>query len=282
MIKKSRKGNKHLEKKFFSKRRHTRKSRKIGGSLPPLQKSYPGAFPALEPKPTGFNFLNPMIGRGRIHNKYCNCVKCTVHPKNCKCIQCHKCNTSIKKCNCHAAKYHPKNCKCTKCMNQQKGGQSLPYPNGLLGSPWTPNVSTWKQNNIAMDNNHLAFHNYIPDVSREMIDVGANPPFTYLKGGKPNNYLSKQNIFSRNADNYNSIHDSKLPSFPSQQSVRKGFKKTKTLKKSKKGGSNFLTQDLINLGRQVSFGANSVYNGLRGYAQPVNPLPWKDQFQHQS
>ena len=60
----------------------------------------------------------------------------------------------------------------------------MPYPNGLLGNAWTPNVSTWRQNNISMDNNHLTLNKYTPDVSREMLDVGANPPFTYLKGGK--------------------------------------------------------------------------------------------------
>ena len=41
--------------------------------------------------------------------------------------------------------------------------------------------------------------------------------------------------------------------------------------------SNFFSQDLINLGRQTQFGVGSVYNGLTGYAAPVNPLPWKDQ-----
>ena len=240
MVKKSRKANKYLEKNFFYKR-HTRKNRNKGGSLSPLQKSYPGAFPSLGPQPGGFNFLNPMIGSGKKHNKNCKCNKCSIHPSTCKCNKCHKCHRT-KKCSCHAAKHHPKNCKCKRCSHVQKGGLSLPYPNGLLGNPWTPNVSTWRQNNIAMDNNHLASNNYRTDVSRAMIDVGANPPFTYLKGGK----------------------------------------RSKTLKKNKKGGSNFLAQDLINLGRQASYGVNSIYNGLRGYAAPVNPLPWKDQFQHQS
>jgi hypothetical protein len=52
--------------------------------------------------------------------------------------------------------------------------------------------------------------------------------------------------------------------------------------KKQKGGtlSNFMGQDLINLGRQFQFGLGSAYNALAGYPAPVNPLPWKDQFQH--
>jgi hypothetical protein len=41
--------------------------------------------------------------------------------------------------------------------------------------------------------------------------------------------------------------------------------------------SNFIGQDLLNLGRQFQYGVGSTYNAMRGYAAPVNPLPWKDQ-----
>ena len=49
--------------------------------------------------------------------------------------------------------------------------------------------------------------------------------------------------------------------------------------RKQKGGalSNFLTQDLINLGRQFQYGVGSTYNGLLGYSSPVNPMPWKGQ-----
>lgn len=49
--------------------------------------------------------------------------------------------------------------------------------------------------------------------------------------------------------------------------------------RKQKGGafSNFLGQDLINLGRQIQFGLGSTYNALAGYSPPVNPLPWKGQ-----
>jgi len=51
-------------------------------------------------------------------------------------------------------------------------------------------------------------------------------------------------------------------------------------KKRQRGGtlSNLLSQDLINLGRQFQFGIGSAYNALAGYSAPVNPMPWKDQF----
>jgi hypothetical protein len=50
-------------------------------------------------------------------------------------------------------------------------------------------------------------------------------------------------------------------------------------KKGQRGGtlSNFLGQDLINLGRQVQFGFGSAYNALSGFSAPVSPLPWRDQ-----
>lgn len=50
-------------------------------------------------------------------------------------------------------------------------------------------------------------------------------------------------------------------------------------KRGQKGGnlSNFLTQDFLNLGRQLSYGLGSTYNAIAGYPAPVNPLPWKDQ-----
>ena len=49
--------------------------------------------------------------------------------------------------------------------------------------------------------------------------------------------------------------------------------------RKQRGGtlSNFLTQDLLNLGRQFQFGVGSAYNALAGYSSPVNPMPWKDQ-----
>lgn len=62
------------------------------------------------------------------------------------------------------------------------------------------------------------------------------------------------------------------------------IKNTKRRRRGRgKRGGNVLTslipQDLVNLGRNISFNTGSAYNALNGYPAPVNPLPYKDQFQ---
>jgi hypothetical protein len=60
-----------------------------------------------------------------------------------------------------------------------------------------------------------------------------------------------------------------------------GGKRRKGSRKQKGGQlSNFIGQDLVNLGRQIEYGFGSAYNGINGYAAPINPLPWKDQLTH--
>jgi hypothetical protein len=134
----------------------------------------------------------------------------------------------------HGGVRHRNDCKCSQCKHKgMKGGNAgIPYPNGLVGSSWTPSPGGWPGvDGISGDRNYYANNTYNHDISRQMIDVGANPPF--LKGGK----------------------------------------------RRQKGGtmSNFMSQDLINLGRQFQFGLGSAYNALAGYSAPVSPLPWKDQ-----
>jgi len=126
--------------------------------------------------------------------------------------------------------------------SQCGGNPGIPYPNGLAGSPWTPAISGWPGvNGIQGDRNHFPLNTYKNDISRQMVDVGPNPPF--VVGGR---------------------------------------KRVKGRTQKQRGGtlSNFLTQDLVNLGRQVQFGVGSAYNALSGYSAPVNPLPWKGQYTH--
>jgi hypothetical protein len=123
---------------------------------------------------------------------------------------------------------------------QQGGNPGIPYPDGLVGSPWTPAISGWPGvDGIQGDRNYLSLNTYNNDISRQMVDVGPNPPFVVGGGKRARGRTQKQ-----------------------------------------RGGtmSNFLTQDLVNLGRQVQFGVGSAYNALSGYSAPVNPLPWKDQY----
>lgn len=130
---------------------------------------------------------------------------------------------------------HRLKCKCSKCKKKyMKGGNTgIPYANGLVGSPYNSgNPNDWPGvDGIPGNHNYIANNTYNNDISRQMTDLGANPPF--LNGGK----------------------------------------------RKQKGGtiSNFISQDLINLGRQFQYGIGSAYNALAGYSSPVNPLPWKDQ-----
>jgi hypothetical protein len=122
------------------------------------------AYPAQAPAAGGFNFLVPQTGGAKMRHILSTCK----HRRGCKCSICKSKKQSKKK---RGGSYQSNN--------------GLPYPNGLLGSPWTPNATTWPGvDGIAMNNNHLAYNKYAPvDISRQMLDVGAQPPFTY-KGGK--------------------------------------------------------------------------------------------------
>ena len=133
---------------------------------------------------------------------------------------------------------HRIGCKCSTCKKTMKGGSGnngIPYPNGLVGSGWTPAISGWPGvDGINGNRNYLAPNMYPTDPQTEMIATGAQPPFSI--GGRRR-------------------------------------------RKGQKGGtlSNFLGQDLINLGRQFQYGLGTTYNALAGYAGPVSPMPWRDQ-----
>jgi len=54
--------------------------------------------------------------------------------------------------------------------------------------------------------------------------------------------------------------------------------KSKSMNKSmNKRGGGLIPQDMVNLGRDLSFNFKSAYNALNGYSAPVSPLPYKDQ-----
>jgi hypothetical protein len=148
--------------------------------------------------------------------------------------------------------HHSKKCAHYK---KQKGGNGLPYgqglslikaapyPNGLTGQTWEPNFKWPGTNSIGGDYNHYSNNTYNNDVPNQIISAGAQPPFSVGGGRK----MRKHKYKNRN--------------------------------KTQKGGviSNFLYQDLVNVGRQAQFGLGSTYNALRGYSSPVNPMPWQGQ-----
>jgi hypothetical protein len=151
---------------------------------------------------------------------------------------------------------HRTGCKCSTCKGQ-KGGNGLPYgqglgpmkpilaPNGLTGQNWGANFKWPGTNGVGGDFNHYSLNKYAPvDISRQMQDIGAQPPFLGMGGGK-------------------------------RKTKGKGKGKGKSRKQRGGGLSNFMYQDLVNVGRQFQYGLGSTYNALRGYESPVNPMPWQ-------
>jgi len=141
-------------------------------------------------------------------------------------------------------KRHRVGCRCSNCKmmggeNKMKGGNpGIPYPNGLVGAPF-----------------NAASLQGLPGVDG-------------VQGGR--NYIPP--------NNYKVDPQTSMISTGAQPPFSIGGKKQARTRKQKGGTmSNFLGQDLINLGRQFSYGLGSAYNALAGYSAPTNPLPWKGQ-----
>jgi hypothetical protein len=133
---------------------------------------------------------------------------------------------------------HRIGCKCSTCKIKQNGGNpGLPYPAGLAGLQWTAEIKGWPGVDGIQGDRNYNVLNTYPTDVQTAM-VSPGPNPPFLVGGKKKRFSRKQ-----------------------------------------RGGtfSNFLSQDLINLGRQFQFGLGSAYNGLAGYSSPVNPLPWKGQ-----
>ena len=79
---------------------------------------------------------------------------------------------------------HRTGCKCSTCKKTMKGGSGnngIPYPNGLVGSSWTPAITGWPGvDGISGNRNYLAPNMYPTDPQTEMIATGAQPPFCKL------------------------------------------------------------------------------------------------------
>ena len=200
--------------KGCNKKTKSKSKRYLGGS-----NNMDRIYPSKGIEPGNFGFLNPQVQRGG-----CGCGMPSIFSGG-----------SAQKGGC---------CGMSSLSggSAQKGGAGnggIPYPNGLVGTSWTSNASSWPGvDGVSGNSNHYAqntFKNGDPQL--EIKYTGAQPPF--LGGGR---------------------------------------KRNKTNKKQRGGNlSNFLTQDLINLGRQFQYGVGTAYNGITGYSAPVSPLPWKGQ-----
>jgi hypothetical protein len=136
---------------------------------------------------------------------------------------------------------------CSMCSlaNAQQGGDGLspnPPAPAFVGASWTPAISGWPGvSGQAGVTNHYSMNKYEPyDPQTEVMQERAGSLFLgKYTGGKKS---SKKSIISR-----------------------------------KKRGGGLIPQDLVNFGRTFTYGLGSAYNSINGYAQPVNPLPYKDQ-----
>ena len=156
----------------------------IGGTNP--------AFPSGGPPLGGFNFLNPQVQQ-RGGGCGCNLNMSGGGVTNLmKGGQCSSCVSNFLK---GGSGPHRLNCKCSTCKNKMMGGagnNGIPYPNGLVGSAWTPSVSGWPGvKGIGGDNSYLAPNNYHTDISRDIINTGANRPFS-IGGRKKNKTLKNR------------------------------------------------------------------------------------------
>lgn len=125
-------------------------------------------------------------------------------------------------------------------------GPGTSYANGLVGSSWSSNPETWSGvNGVGGDGNHLSLNTYNNDISRQMLDIGANYPFNgMLSGGGRSRGPSR---------GHSSNH-----------------------KKTYRGGG-LLPQNLVNVGRNFMYNIGASNNEMNGYAVPPKPMPYEGQ-----
>lgn len=139
-------------------------------------------------------------------------------------------------------------CQTMGSLFSMKGGRNYGdlVPNGHLGEPWTGSIKTWPGvDGVSMNRNHFPLNTYANDVSRQMLNVGANFPFN-IKGGKKRHHSKKH--------------------------------KKRHYKQKGRGMSNYLGTDILNLGRTLNYNIQSNINEASAVKPPVSPLPWRGQF----
>ena len=169
-----------------------------------LNKIIPNTGPANTGSPAT-PFLNPQTQRGG------SCGSCGVPFMKGGCGSCMK-GGRRKKGGCGplcaagfmvGGKNHRIGCKCSSCKNMVGGNPGIPYPNGLVGSPWTPSTGGWPGvDGVQGGRNFLAPNDYKTDVQTSIISTGSQPPFSVggrkksrkQKGGTLDNFLGQDLI----------------------------------------------------------------------------------------
>jgi hypothetical protein len=148
-------------------------------------------------------------------------------------------------------------------------GTGTSYADGLVGSSWKSNPATWSGvNGVGGDGNHLSLNNYNNDVSRQMLDIGANYPFNgMLRGGGHRHHCKPDCKCGRGRHRCG-------PSCKCGRGRSCGCKYSSTHKKTYRGGG-FLPQNLVNVGRNFMYNIGASNNEMNGYADPPNPMPYQ-------
>ena len=147
---------------------------------------------------------------------------------------------------------------------KQKGGEAWYNPaKGPAGFAWEGgNIVSWPGVYAANSGNTdgITMSNFIPQ-SETGIGVGGKDPLPL-----------KENNFPYNPPPHYTEAAYKNLKGGGRKSIKN---KSKKLRKSRKmrGGFFGLGQNLINLGRDIKFRANSFYNDLMGVRPPTNPSP---------
>ena len=132
----------------------------------------------------------------------------------------------------------------------------------LIGSPWTPNISTWP--GVAGNDgqsNYFSLNKYTPFSPETQMgqerDGAIFPPenVKYLVRG------GKRSIKSK-----------------SKRTRKHRISRNKNKKLLKGGSPGVFSQELLNSGRSIQYGLGSAYNTLLGYPAPTDPLPFSDQY----
>jgi hypothetical protein len=155
------------------------------------------AYPSSGPPAGGFNFLNPQntqkggcgcgITMGGGSQRKGGCGPACLAPLAML-----------------GGKYRrAKKYKHNRTMKGGSGNNGIPYPNGLVGSSWTPAIGGWPGvDGISGNRNYLELNTYPTDPQTAMIATGAQPPFSIggrrrkrrQKGGSLSNFLGQDFI----------------------------------------------------------------------------------------
>lgn len=145
---------------------------------------------------------------------------------------------------------------------------SLPYPNGLVGQPWTPAASGWPGvDGVSGDRNYLPVNTYPVDPQTQPAIDSRAPPADIVghKGGS-----RRTRKHSRKTSNVSS-RKRKHRHTKGRRHRRSRFRGRSRSKGSRGGG---IVNDFI---EPIGYHAHSVYTTLNGVVAPVDPRPFVDQ-----